>query len=137
MDTCFILEREMTHITESDKAVSLYSQVPKEHNCAQAVAKAFGRDDLIVRLKSCGGGRAEGGLCGALYAALLMLPENKKEEAEKQFCDRAGDILCKAIRREGKTPCVECVRIAADLASKDKNRCVSRDFSTLPKHVNF
>ena len=105
----------MTHLIESDKAVSLYSQIPKEYNCAQSVAKAFERDDLVAQLKSCGGGRAEGGLCGALHAALLMLPENKSKETKKQFRDRVGDILCKTIRREGKTPCAECVRTAASL----------------------
>ena len=112
----------MTHFTESDKAVSLYSKIPKEYNCAQAVAKAFERDDLVARLKSCGGGRAEGGLCGALHATLLMFPENRREEVEKQFRDRAGDILCKTIRQEGKTPCAECVRIAADIVCKDEKQ---------------
>ena len=100
---------------ESDKTVSLFSAVPKEYNCAQSVAKAFGRDDLVVLLKKCGGGQAEGGLCGALHAALLLLPEDKRETMKEQFQNRAGNVLCRAIRKERKISCVECVRIAADL----------------------
>ena len=111
----------MTHLIQSDHAVALFSAVPKEYNCAQSVAKAFGRDDLVTMLKTCGGGRAEGGLCGALYAALHLLPADKRETTKEQFQGMAGDVLCRAIRKEGKTPCKECVRIAADLvASRDE-----------------
>ena len=107
----------MTHSTESDRAVSIFSTVPKEYNCAQSVAKAFGRDDIVPLLKSCGGGQADGGLCGALHAALRLLPENKWETAKEQFQNKAGNVLCRAIRQEGKTPCKECVRIAADIVA--------------------
>ena len=120
----------MTHSTESDLAVSLFSAVPKEHNCAQSVAKAFGRDDFIAQLKTIGGGQAAGGLCGALYAALQLLPENQWEAAKEQFQDRAGDVLCRVIRKEGKTPCKECVRIATDIVAGVRAASVSG--STLP-----
>ena len=106
-------------MTESDKAVSLYSKVPKEYNCAQSVAKAFGRDDLVVSLRSCSGGRAEGGLCGALYAAMLLLPEVQGEVIQEQFRKMAGDITCRAIRQRGTTPCTECVRIAANFVAEN------------------
>ena len=104
--------------SEADKAVSLFSAVPKEYNCAQSVAMAFDRDDLVTPLKACGGGRAEDGLCGALHAALLLLPENKEKTVKEQFHYKAGDTLCRTLRREGKTPCVECVRIAATLVAE-------------------
>jgi hypothetical protein len=108
----------MTNVTEADKAVSLFSAVPKEYNCAQSVARAFGRDDLVAPLKASGGGRAEDGLCGALHAALLLLPESEGKTAKEQFHNKAGDTLCRTIRRERKTPCVECVRIAATLVAE-------------------
>jgi hypothetical protein len=111
-----------TNFTEVDKAVSLFSAVPKKYNCAQSVAMAFGRDDLVAPLKTCGGGRAEGGLCGALHATLLLLPENKWETVKKQFHDRAGNTLCRIIRREGNTPCVDCVRIAVNLVTELRNQ---------------
>ena len=96
-------------------AVGFYLQTPKQYNCAQAVTKAFGRDDLVETLKSCGGGKAPNGMCGALYAATLLLPENERETITQQFQAKVGHILCKPIRQENKTKCTDCVRIAAEL----------------------
>lgn len=101
--------------TGADLAEALYSQKPKKYNCAQAIAQAFARDDLVESLASCGGGRAPEGLCGALHAALLILPEDERENARKRFRQVAGDILCRSIRPAGQTPCTECVRIAATI----------------------
>ena len=112
----------MTNCTEVDKAVSLFSAVPKKYNCAQSVAIAFGRSDLVTQLKACGGGRAEDGLCGALHATLLLLPENEEETVKEQFQNRAGHTLCRTIRHEGKTPCVECVRLAAHLVVESRSQ---------------
>lgn len=103
--------------TEAESAATFYSQVPKAYNCAQAVARAFGRDDLVETLKSCGGGKAPDGLCGALYATMLLLPEEKHEAITQAFQDQVGQTLCKPIRRENRTKCVDCVRIAAGLLS--------------------
>jgi hypothetical protein len=100
---------------EAELAVSFYSQTPKQYNCAQAVPKAFGRDDLVDALKPCGGGKAPGGMCGALYAATLLLPEGERETITQQFQAEVGHTLCKLIRQENKTKCADCVRIAAEL----------------------
>ena len=101
--------------SEAELAVSCYSQTPKHYNCAQAVAKAFGQDDLVEVLKSCGGGKAPDGMCGALYAAILLLPEDERETITRQFQAEVGQALCKPIRQENKTKCTDCVRIAAEL----------------------
>ena len=101
--------------SEAESAVGFYLQTPKQYNCAQAVAKAFGQDDLVETLKSCGGGKAPGGMCGALYAATLLLPEGEREAITQQFLAEVGQTLCKPIRQENKTKCVDCVRIAAEL----------------------
>ena len=103
---------------EAESAANIYSQVPKQYNCAQAVAKAFGRDDLLETLQPCGGGKAPGGMCGALYATVLILPEEKQEAARQSFQERVGHTLCKPIRQENQTKCVDCVRIAAELLPK-------------------
>lgn len=105
----------MTDRNIADKAVALFEQKPKTCNCAQAVVKAFGRDDLFETMNSCGGGRAPEELCGALYGALMVLPEDRREEFKEQFRTAAGDVLCRPIRREGKTSCAQCVRIAAEI----------------------
>ena len=97
----------------SEEAVKLFLKTPKEFNCAQAVAKAFGRDELLEHLKSCGGGRAPEGICGALHAALAVSHESHHEKMIQSFRNAIGNVHCRDIRREGTTPCVECVRLAS------------------------
>lgn len=101
----------------------------ENYNCAQAVLKAFQEhnkltDDEIAQHMSSGGGRAEGGLCGALYAAKLHLdsPEDKAG-LEKSFVDKAKYITCKEIKRNRTLSCVQCVEAAAELLKErlDKN----------------
>lgn len=101
-----------------NKAVSLFTAVPKLHNCAQAVAAGAGRDDLTAPLAACGGGRAPGGLCGALHAALLLVEAENQQALKDEFAATAGALTCKDIKGLTKYPCVECVRLAADLAEK-------------------
>ena len=98
-----------------NKAVEIYSRNPKTHNCAQAVAAGCGREDLVESLKANGGGRTPEGRCGALYAALLMSPEDTHETLKETFRNKAGSEFCKEIRSAGKTPCARCVEIGAEL----------------------
>jgi len=106
--------------SKTELAANFYMQVPKEYNCAQTVAKAFGRDDLLETLKSCGGGRAPNGLCGALHSALLLVPEGEQETVKQRFFEEVGEIHCKPIRKAGQTKCVDCVRTAAGLLEQYK-----------------
>lgn len=98
------------------KATEIFSRIPKTHNCAQSVAAAAGREDLVEALKSNGGGRTPEGRCGALYAAMLMAPAEKHEAIRKSFLERAGSEFCKELRAAGQTPCVKCVEIGAELS---------------------
>jgi len=98
-----------------NKAVEIYSRVPKTHNCAQAVAEGCGRHDLVETLKTCGGGRAAEGFCGALYAALLMNPPERHAAIRKAFYDEVGSEYCNEIRSARTVPCARCVEIAAEL----------------------
>ncbi len=105
--------------THADKAVELFTSSPKFGNCAQCVAKAFGADDSIVsELSVCGGGRAPEGLCGALYAAMLLADEADRPALRAAFRDAAGAETCREIKGACKTPCTECVRLAADFLGK-------------------
>ena len=90
-------------------------------NCAQAVAAAFQHkldfpSDLIDHLETCGGGRAPGGECGALYAARMVLrkahPERVKA-CEEAFLIAAGSLKCREIRSLRKLSCIGCVETAA------------------------
>ncbi|MFC2149719.1 C-GCAxxG-C-C family (seleno)protein, partial [Candidatus Auribacterota bacterium] len=62
-----------------ETAKSLYHGKDKL-NCAQAILKAFQpatgmTDEVIASFKSAGGGRAEGGVCGAIYAARQVVTD--------------------------------------------------------------
>lgn len=102
----------------SHKALELFTKVPREHNCAQAVAAGCGKEELVAELSSCGGGRAPEGFCGALYASLLLVKEENKEKVKAQFGETAGAVTCREIKGTHKYPCTECVRLAAELVEK-------------------
>lgn len=102
----------------ANKAVELFTAVPREHNCAQSVAAGSCREDLVAELSLCGGGRAPEGLCGALHAALLLVKEENKEAVKKEFASSAGALTCREIKGETKYPCVNCVELAAELVKK-------------------
>ena len=88
-------------------------------NCAQAVLKAFQAvsdrsDDDISTAAAAGGGKAEGGLCGALHAARVLLDDPAiLQSLERDFEAQAGSLLCKQIRKLRELPCRECVALVA------------------------
>lgn len=93
----------------------------EKYNCAQAVLKAFQEhnkltDDDIERHESSGGGRAKGGVCGALYAAKLHLGNAEDKAAlEKSFVDKAKYTTCKEIKENKTLSCIQCIETAAEL----------------------
>ena len=99
-----------------NRAVELFTAVPKMHNCAQAVAAGAGEEELSAELKCCGGGKAPEGRCGALYAALRLTPEECHSEVLQRFKAAAGSEFCREIKA-GNPPfsCAECVRTGAEL----------------------
>lgn len=91
------------------------------HNCAQAVAykniKLYDNENVVAEYKAYGGGRAEGGVCGALFAAMQAMPE-KADEIKARFAERVGDWRCKEIKQTTKTPCTDCCDIADEVLSE-------------------
>lgn len=91
--------------------------------CAQAVAEALreplGLDAAFVgSMAGARGGRAPGGYCGAVYAALTasaMKSLNKETAIEEHFMKEAGAVTCREIRANGKLTCADCVEHAANL----------------------
>ena len=101
------------------KAVELFTAVPKLHNCAQAVAAGAGDDLLAEEMKTCGGGKAPLGRCGALHAALVLTPETSHEQLIKEFVQKAGAETCREIKSAAcPYPCPECVRLGDELVKK-------------------
>lgn len=97
------------------KAHALFTAVPKLHNCAQAVVEGAGAPaETIAEMAACGGGRAPDGLCGALYGALVMRPD-QTETIKQAFAAEVGALTCREIKSTAKTPCPMCVEIAAKI----------------------
>jgi hypothetical protein len=86
-------------------------------NCAQSILRAFQQDRKISEVKIAeaeqfGGGQAEGGICGALYAALKVTETSPmRDRLRNAFVAKAGSDKCSDV----KISCVECVRLAATL----------------------
>ncbi|MEG1479814.1 MAG: hypothetical protein RSD41_02285 [Kiritimatiellia bacterium] len=100
------------------QAHTLFTAIPKRHNCAQAVTAGCGGDtDTIAEMASCGGGRAPGGLCGALHAAINICPDHA-EAIKAEFIKTAGALTCREIKSGKQTPCPSCVEIAASLVER-------------------
>ena len=97
------------------QAHALFTAVPKRHNCAQAVMEGCGgTPEAVANMAACGGGRAPGGLCGALHAALLLCPD-QAEEIKAAFAREVGALTCRDIKTQAHTPCPICVETAAKL----------------------
>lgn len=93
-------------------------------NCAQSIYRYFQdhasvSEETILDARAYGGGRAEEGLCGALYAALNIknLKAAQKEEMKALFSDYTGSIKCREIKSLKRVKCSECVKKAAELLS--------------------
>ncbi len=103
------------------KRASVFFHAEEGYNCAQAVLKAFQTEHSISQQKideysAYGGGRAEDGLCGALYAAKSLLNDPVKTELLKnKFLEKAGGITCEKILELKKLPCPDCVNLAAGI----------------------
>jgi hypothetical protein len=101
-----------------EKAKNLFLGKEK-YNCAQAILAAFQEkydipQEHIDGFKALGGGKAQEGLCGALYAGLsLARQEEAKARLTEEFTRLAGATKCREIRKGGKLSCKECVALAA------------------------
>ncbi len=100
-----------------EQALATFRQPPFMYNCAQTVCAAFGREDLIEPMQSCGSGRAPEGTCGALYGAMQVAPE-RADELKAAFAATLGATQCRQLKGENRVPCQLCVRTAAQLLSK-------------------
>ena len=102
-----------------NKAVELFTAVPRNHNCAQAVAAGCGYETLVSEMKSCGGGNAPDNCCGALFAALCIAGKEHADALKEEFIGTLGSFRCRELKAANPAvSCVECVRVAAELLEK-------------------
>jgi len=93
--------------------------LPENLNCAQAVLKGFQQEfkisnQEIDESRALGGGRAQEGICGALFSAERLLRQAGKAGITEEFNRIVGKTNCLDIK-DTKFPCIECVRIADEL----------------------
>ena len=101
------------------KALELFCAVPRQCNCAQAVAFAAGKADVAMQMQSCGGGNAPGNLCGALYAAVCIAGAAGGERIKEKFLVRHGSVCCRELKTQLNIPCSVCVETAAELLEEE------------------
>ena len=99
-----------------------FHSLPGKLNCAQAILKGFQKefditDQEIEEFRAMGGGRAQDGICGALYSAERLLSQAGRPGIREEFKSRVGETHCLAIKTT-KFPCIDCVRIADELMEK-------------------
>lgn len=101
------------------KSASAYFH-DEEHNwnCAQSILKAHQAladltdEELELHYRSKGGGRAEGGLCGAIYAAMQLTPEALQPRLLERFAARTGGLTCRELKGRCGRSCRELVEVA-------------------------
>jgi hypothetical protein len=103
-------------------AVDFFHKKPEHFNCSQAILKRFQEefniaDAEIEAYRAWGGGRAEGGVCGALFAAEGLAQKYLNTSLKEDFQAVAGHSTCKEIKN-GKFSCVACVKLAEALLNK-------------------
>lgn len=102
-----------------DHALTVFRRPPERLNCAQSVLLAYGeacgnQAAPLADFKPFGGGRAPGGLCGAVHAACVLAPA-KAEVLLSKFAQQLGSVRCKELRANRTHRCETCVATAAEL----------------------
>lgn len=113
------MEKKMNNPYKRKKSEFYFHLQPYNLNCAQAILKGFQKefsitDQEIAEYQAWGGGRAQGGLCGALFSAERLLRQIDKPGIIEEFKTIVGKTNCLDIKKT-KFPCVDCVRIVDEL----------------------
>lgn len=96
------------------RALEAYTE--ERLNCAQSVYRGFqSPEEKIVAAQNLGGGKAEGGRCGALAAALDLAGGEAADKLLEAFTAKAGAERCREIRARKEVSCAQCVELAAKL----------------------
>ena len=112
----------MNNDNERINSDQYFHTLPGNLNCAQAVLKGFQKefqltDQEIEEYRALGGGRAQDGICGALFSAERLLTQAGKPGITEEFNKTAGETHCHAIKSL-KYSCFDCVKLADGLLEK-------------------
>jgi hypothetical protein len=112
------------HSIFQNKAVRYYRGI-EGYNCAQAILKVFQErlnisENQIIAYTDYGGGKAEDGICGALYAIKQLAgdPELIKKIV-RQFKEEVGTVYCDEILELGRLSCTGCICTASEILQRN------------------
>lgn len=100
-------------MTPEQKALSLFRQPPRCLNCAQTICAAMEREDLVEDMRDKARGKAPGGTCGALFAAMTLAPD-RADDIRAAFTQTLGANTCNELKAR-QNPCPRCVQTAIRL----------------------
>ncbi|MDO4691785.1 MAG: C-GCAxxG-C-C family protein [Porphyromonadaceae bacterium] len=110
-----------TRPTRGSMASTFFHNESNNWNCAQSVHKSqqelTGLSDEQIELtyRSKGGGRAEGGMCGAIYAASGLVGGEHSARLIEEFRQRAGGLTCAELKGKYNRPCSVLVDMAQEI----------------------
>jgi hypothetical protein len=104
-----------------------FHKKPENYNCAQSILKGFQTefqipDKIIEDFREYGGGRAENGICGALYAANYLIQQNGGSALDGSFIRKVSYSTCRDIKQNKCCSCIDCVKIADELLREQMNK---------------
>jgi len=104
------------------KSDQYFHTQPDNLNCAQAILKGFQNEfniteQEIEEYRAWGGGRANDGICGALFSAEGLLRKIGKPGITEEFKAIVGEIRCLDIKK-AMFPCKDCVLVADGILEK-------------------
>ena len=103
---------------------SIYYRGKEGYNCSQAVLKAsqekYGLSEEMIKLYAqYGGGRADNGVCGALFATYLLIKDPQQVgQINAYFEEKAGSTRCKEIKKLNRLSCSDCVDLGFEVVSR-------------------
>lgn len=103
-------------MTPEEKALSLFRQPPRCLNCAQTICAAMDREDLVDAMQNSARGKAPGGTCGALFAAMTLAPE-RADDIRAEFTNTLGANTCDELKAR-RNPCPRSVVTAIRLLTR-------------------
>lgn len=108
------------------KAAGYFHLMPHNWNCAQSIHKSaqahtgLGDEEIELSYRPKGGGRAEGGMCGAIYAVRSIIGEGSEaaERATEEFRQITSALTCAELKGKCGRSCQELVAVAEQILDK-------------------
>ncbi len=100
-----------------DKVEKALASFHNPYSCAQTIWATFSDEapENLAAMREKSGGRAPENMCGALFAAIKILPENERENAVAEFEKKVGSCKCREIKTVHRVSCEDCVKFAATI----------------------